>query len=42
MGLAAIVLLEEGLLTQMLFSPSYHGWDTPRDAYLAPLGIQRH
>jgi hypothetical protein len=45
-GWAAIValalaygLLEEGLLTQMLFSPTYHGWEMPRDAYLPALGI---
>ena len=32
-------LLEEGLLTQMLFSPTYHGWDIPRDAHLPPIGV---
>jgi hypothetical protein len=32
-------LLEEGLLTQMLFSPTYHGWEMPRDAYLPLLGV---
>jgi hypothetical protein len=32
-------LLEEGLLTQMLFSPTYHGWAMPRDAFLPLLGV---
>jgi hypothetical protein len=35
-------LLEEGLLTQMLFSPTYHGWEMPRDAYLPPLGVDAY
>lgn len=35
----AYALFEEGLVTQFLFNPSYHGLDLQSDAYVPALGI---
>jgi hypothetical protein len=35
----AYALIEEGLVTQSLFAPSYFGFDLTREAHVAPLGI---